>query len=69
LGIEKIGNAITDAGPLIHLTEINCLRLLGLFKALYITNAVWLETVKHGRIKEADLIGIGNIHWYSNYNN
>ena len=37
--------AAVDAGPLIHLTDIGCLRFLKSFDALYVPDAVRLETV------------------------
>lgn len=46
---------ISDAGPLIHLTEIGCLSLLGIFDTLHIPDTVWLETVGHKRVSEIEL--------------
>ena len=40
-------DAIVDAGPLIHLAELDALAVLNDFALLYITNAVWDEVAKH----------------------
>lgn len=42
-----IPNVILDAGPIIHLEEIDCLRLLLDFKRLIIPDAVWYEVAYH----------------------
>ncbi len=42
--------AVTDAGPLIHLTEIDALHVLTIFDKLHVPQAVWTETVEHGRV-------------------
>jgi len=57
--------AALDAGPLIHLTEINCLRFLNSFDALYVPDAVWLETVAQSRISLTDLTNLKNIQRHS----
>ncbi|MBI5565395.1 MAG: nucleic acid-binding protein [Chloroflexi bacterium] len=41
--------AVTDAGPLIHLTEIDALHVLTIFESLHVPQAVWAETVEQGR--------------------
>lgn len=38
---------VSDAGPLIHLTELNCLDLLYDFKTLLIPREVWNEAIHH----------------------
>lgn len=38
---------VLDAGPLIHLDEINCLHLLEGFTTLLIPSIVWQETARH----------------------
>ena len=48
--------AVTDAGPLIHLTEIGCLSILSIFETLHVPEAVWAETVDCGRIPAEDLL-------------
>ena len=50
-----------DAGPLIHLTEIGQIELLQVFEKLFITDAVWEETVGKGRVFQADIEKPGNI--------
>lgn len=39
--------AITDAGPLIHLDELNCMDLLDGFSRVLIVDAVWREVAYH----------------------
>jgi predicted nucleic acid-binding protein len=60
VGAGKL-NAVLDAGPLIHLSEIGCLRLLNHFDALHVPDAVWAETVERGRVAEADFAILKNI--------
>lgn len=38
---------VADAGPLIHLDELECLWLLGLFSEVQIPDAVWHEVIHH----------------------
>lgn len=57
--------ATVDAGPLIHLGEIGCLRFLNSFDALHVPDAVWFETVAPGRISRTDLSNLQNIQRYS----
>jgi predicted nucleic acid-binding protein len=38
---------VLDAGPLIHLDELNCLHLLDGFSELLIPTAVWNEVTRH----------------------
>ncbi|CAG0936346.1 hypothetical protein TFLX_05216 [Thermoflexales bacterium] len=42
--------AVVDAGPLIHLTEIEALHTLTVFSELHLPQAVWAETVEPGRV-------------------
>ncbi len=53
--------AVLDAGPLIHLAEIDSLHLLTIFGALHVPDAVWAETVGQGGIDSADIEGLGNL--------
>jgi hypothetical protein len=62
MGHGKLSSAVLDSGPLIHLTEIDCLRLLRIFHALCIPHAVWLETVGQNRVSEDRLAAEPNIH-------
>ena len=41
------GNVVCDAGPIIHLDELNCLDLLFDFKEILISNTVWNEVNRH----------------------
>lgn len=60
MGVGKI-NAVTDAGPLIHLAEINCFPLLSIFESLHIPDAVWSETVECGRTPREDFLKLSNV--------
>jgi predicted nucleic acid-binding protein len=62
VGTRRTDVAVADAGPLIHLTEIVNLPVLDFFQALHIPDAVWFETVGQGRVREAELLGLGNVH-------
>jgi len=53
--------AVTDAGPLIHLTEIGCLHILSIFENLHVPDAVWTETVECGRISSEDILKLSNV--------
>lgn len=64
MGVGEL-KATTDAGPLIHLAEIGCLRFLNRFDALHVPDAVWLETVARGRISKTDLSNLQNIQRHS----
>jgi len=54
VGIERL-SAVADAGPLIHLAEIDCLALLSIFDELHIPDAVWQEATSPDRVSSADL--------------
>jgi len=53
--------AVVDAGPLIHLLEIGCLRFLNRFNVLHLPDAVWLETVGQGRLSQTDMSVLNTI--------
>lgn len=38
---------VADAGPLIHLDELDALDVLGDYEAVFVPNAVWLEVLHH----------------------
>ncbi len=44
-GFAKV--VVCDAGPLIHLDELDCLDLLGDFPEVLVPEAVWREVLKH----------------------
>jgi predicted nucleic acid-binding protein len=52
---------VSDAGPLVHLAEIESLPLLSIFEGLHIPEAVWLETVGQERVSQTDVLGLGNV--------
>lgn len=58
MGVGVASIAVCDAGPLIHLTEIGCISLLRVFDALHISAAVWLETVRPGRVPQEAIDGL-----------
>jgi len=60
VGSEGI-SAVSNAGPLIHLTEIDCLPLLGIFDTIHIPDAVWSETIERGRTAQTEVLRLGNI--------
>ena len=39
--------AVADAGPIIHLDELDCLDVLADFEKVYVPEAVWLEVLNH----------------------
>jgi predicted nucleic acid-binding protein len=45
--IETIAKAVCDAGPIIHLDELNCLDLLNDFEEILVSDAVEKEIEKH----------------------
>jgi predicted nucleic acid-binding protein len=53
--------AVADAGPLIHLHEIDRFSLLQLFVPLYIPDAVWQETVGQGRLTPDDVLPLVDV--------
>jgi len=65
VGNGELKTAVVDAGPLIHLAEIGCFRLLRAFGTLWVPHAVWLETAEHNRLSQNDLSGEPNILQYS----
>ncbi len=38
---------VADAGPLIHLDELNCLSLLADFHEVHVPETVWAEVLQH----------------------
>ena len=40
-------SAVCDAGPLIHLDELDCLPLLADFSRLLVPERVWAEAMRH----------------------
>jgi len=54
-------SAVADAGPLMHLHEIDRFSLLQLFAPLHIPDAVWQETVDQGRLTQDDVLPLVNV--------
>ena len=65
MGNGKLKPAVVDAGPIIHLKEIGCLSYLQLFPTLHIPDAVWSETVGHGRVLKEELTRLDNIQHHT----
>ncbi len=61
MGHESIKVAVIDAGPLIHLKEIERLPLLDMFDRLWLPNAVWQETVGKARITSTQIERLPNL--------
>ncbi|MFH1146736.1 MAG: hypothetical protein V1736_03415 [Pseudomonadota bacterium] len=59
MGDGKVSIAVADAGPFIHLAEIQCLPLLRVFDVVHIPDAVWLETIGHRRLSQEDVVRLG----------
>ncbi len=55
MGPEQDCVAVADAGPLIHLGQIDARSLLGVFSQVHVPDAVWAETVGTGRVRLCDL--------------
>ncbi|CAG0947621.1 hypothetical protein ANRL1_04345 [Anaerolineae bacterium] len=53
--------AVSDAGPLIHLAEVNCLAFLDLFTRLHIPELVWSEIIRQPQITNTDFTMVSNI--------
>ena len=53
MGNESV-SVVTDAGPIIHLAEIDCVHLLAVFGTLHIPAVVWQEILRHVRVRELD---------------
>jgi predicted nucleic acid-binding protein len=64
VGAGQLSVAVLDAGPLIHLAEIDCLSPLRIFDTLYVPDAVWLEVVEQGRVSQDAVLGLGTVHRY-----
>ncbi len=54
--------AVADAGPLIHLGEIDSLPLLGIFSSIIVPDGVWTETVGAGRVRVNKLESAVAVH-------
>ena len=61
MGTRRLKAVVVDAGPLIHLAEIGCLRLLRMFQTLHVPDAVWSETIEQARFWTVDTSELGNI--------
>ncbi|NBC17659.1 MAG: hypothetical protein GVY18_10135 [Bacteroidetes bacterium] len=57
----EVDDAIADAGPLLHLYEIDRLSFLHLFSVLHVPDAVWDETVGRDRIPAESMEQLDNL--------
>lgn len=55
MGTTSVIPVVADAGPLIHLEEIDALQFLVSFVPLYVPEQVWGETVGYGRVRAESL--------------
>jgi len=53
--------AVADAGPLIHLAEIDALPILDVFSLIHIPDGVWAETVGAERVQAKELESAASI--------
>ena len=53
--------AVSDAGPFVHLAEVNGLLLLNIFARLHVPETVWTEVARQRQVTGADFSTIGNI--------
>jgi len=61
VGIGRV-IAVSDAGPLIHLSEINCLSVLSVFEGIHIPEAVCSEVIRHrGKSVMEDIRKTGSV--------
>ena len=65
MGVGEIEAAITDTGPLIHLTEIGCLPLLRIFQVSHMPDAVWQETVGQDRVPGTSILQLENLNQHT----
>ena len=65
MGAGEVTAAAVDAGPLIHWAEINALPLLRIFDTLHIPDAVWNETVEHGRVPARNILTSTTVQRYT----
>lgn len=56
MGAGTVTSAVADAGPIIHLSEIDALQFLQVFDHLLILNEVWNETVGKRRVSASALM-------------
>ena len=55
--IKAASEVVCDAGPIIHLDELDCLSLLNNYNAILIPSQVWQEIThhRHGALRNSDL--------------
>lgn len=60
-----MSNAVADAGPIIHLHELDRLQLLEVFDIVAIPDAVWRESTIPGRVRPQSLLKISPLRRHS----
>ncbi len=60
MGVKKI-SVVSDTGPLIHLSEIGCMKLLLQFHQIFLPDSVSHEYKKHKGNIEPDVLSLENI--------
>lgn len=61
MGIDTAEQAVADAGPLIHLNEIDSLSLLRVFDEVHISHVVLAETTMPKRVDPKRLATLGHL--------
>ena len=57
--------AVADAGPFIHLAEVDCLSCLNVFARLHVPETVWTEIVRQPQIRDVDFSKVLNVQRHS----
>ena len=65
--MERIERAVSNSGPLIHLTQIKSFNVLGIIKRIYIPQEVFDEVCSFGlpgkkEVRESKLIKVKDLH-------
>jgi predicted nucleic acid-binding protein len=53
--------AVSDAGPFIHLAEVNGLAFLNVFARLHVPETVWSEITRQPQIADADISSVSQV--------
>jgi predicted nucleic acid-binding protein len=61
VGADTTRQAVTDAGPLIHLNEIGSLSLLYVFDEIHVTDTVWAEATMPNRVATTHLTALAHL--------
>lgn len=61
MGAKKI-SVVSDTGPLLHLSEIECIHLLNIFDNIYVPESVRFEYLQHRKSRKLNVFELKNIH-------